>query len=161
MSYTDYLQEHIFDPAGMADSGFPLRDGSAPELAIGYTKQGRGGDGLQRNLGMLPIRGCPAGSSSHTAGDLLRFDRAVRSGKLLGPGWTRWFYTGSVPSAKDLEQPASYAGGAIGIAGGGSGVNAMLESDGSETVIVLANLDPPIAGRVMGRLRDAFEGAGD
>ncbi len=161
MSYTDYLQKHIFDPAGMADSGFPLRNGSVPELAIGYTKQGRGGDGLQRNIGMLPIRGCPAGSSSHTVADLLRFDRAVRSGKLLGPGWTRWFYTGSVPAAKDLQRPARYADGAIGIAGGGPGVNAMLESDGSETVIVLANLDPPIAGRVLGRLREAFEVADD
>jgi CubicO group peptidase (beta-lactamase class C family) len=161
MSYTDYLQKHIFDPAEMADSGFPLRDGSVPELAIGYTQQGGGGNELQRNLGMLPIRGCPAGSSSHTAADLLRFDRAVRSGKLLGPGWTRWFFTGSVPSAEDLERPARNADGGIAIAGGGPGVNAMMESGGGATVIVLANLDPPIAGRVLGRLRDAFEVSAD
>ena len=161
MSYTDYLQMHIFDPAGMADSGFPLRDGSAPKLAIGYTRKAPGGDDLQRNIGMLPIRGCPAGSSSHTAADLLRFDRAVRSGKLLGPGWTEWFFTGGVPSAKDSERPPTFVGRQIGIAGGGPGVNAMLESGGRETLIVLANLDPPIAGRVLGRLREAFQVAVD
>jgi CubicO group peptidase (beta-lactamase class C family) len=157
MSYPDYMQKHIFDPAGMADSGFPLRDGSRPELAIGYTPGAVGGSDLQPNIGMLPIRGCPAGSSSHTAADLLRFNRAVRSGKLLGPGWTGWLFTGTVPSAEARKRPFTYAEEGLGIAGGGPGVNAMLESGGHDAMIVLANLDPPIAGQVVGRLREAFQ----
>ena len=74
MTYTDYLQKEIFKPAHMKASGFPKRDGSHPELAIGYTNRGSANGQQGRNIGMLPIRGCPAGSSSHTAADLLRFD---------------------------------------------------------------------------------------
>ena len=79
----------IFAPAGMTRSGFPVKDGSDPSVAIGYTRgsalgghTGAGGP-MKSNLGMLPIRGCPAGSSTHTAEDLLRLDRALRAGKLL------------------------------------------------------------------------------
>jgi D-alanyl-D-alanine carboxypeptidase len=154
MAYSDYLQKYIFEPAGMQQSGFPLRDGSRPELAIGYTSEGSSSGRSQRNIGMLPIRGCPAGSSSHTAADLLRFDRAVRKGMLLGPGWTDWYFTGSVPSAAALERPMGLIGQGIGVAGGGPGVNAILDSDERGAIIVLANLDPPIAGHLAARLRD-------
>jgi CubicO group peptidase (beta-lactamase class C family) len=157
--YVEYMQKHIFEPAGMKESGFPARDGSRPELAIGYTSGGPHGapGGEQKpNLGMLPLRGCPAGSSSHTVEDMLRFDRALRSGKLLGPGWTGWMFTNHVPTPEERKAPVGYADGALGIAGGAPGVNAVLESSGRGAVIVLANLDPPIAGQVAGRLREAF-----
>ena len=157
MPYADYMQKHIFDPAGMADSGFLLRDGSAPELAIGYTRHIPGSGGLQRNLDLLPIRGCPAGSSSHTAADLMRFDRAVRNGTLLGPGWTEWFFTGDVPAAGDLEQAVTYAGQEIAIAGGAQGVDALMTSGGQGAMIVLANQDAPISGHVLGRVRQVFQ----
>ena len=76
--YFDYMEEQIFGPAGMTRSGFPAKDGSNPELAVGYSRGGPTGGRsdaagpMKSNLGMLPLRGCPAGSSSHTAEDLLK-----------------------------------------------------------------------------------------
>ena len=96
-----------------------MRDGSDPGLAIGYTREG-GGE-LHSNLGMLPLRGCPAGSSSHTAADLIRLDRALRGGRLLDDRWTAWVYTG------DLRVPAERSW-QIGVLGGAPGVNAALEA---------------------------------
>jgi CubicO group peptidase (beta-lactamase class C family)/predicted aspartyl protease len=147
--YEKYIQEHVFKPARMEGSGFFRRDGSVENVAIGYTRpEGpEGGGELRSNVGMLPVKGCPAGSSSSSAEDLFRFDRALRSGKLLGPAWTEWYFTGSVPegskgtaSGKGPPFPQS-----IGIAGGAWGVNAMLYSDGDDTAVVLTNQDPPAA----------------
>lgn len=139
--YSEYVAEKIFEPAGMTASGFPARDGSDPEIAVGYTRGGPTGGHtgavgpLESNLGMLPVRGCPAGSSTHAAADLLKLDRALRSGELLDPEWTAWvFGSPTVEDGSDLQ---------LGVAGGGPGVSAGWESDGALTVIVLANLDPP------------------
>ena len=139
--YFDYVEEKILAPAGMGRPGFPARDGSDPTIAIGYTRggptggQAGAGGPLAPNLGMLPIRGCPAGSSTHTAEDLLKLDRALRAGKLLDPEWTAWLF-----GAGEAEADGGYE---IGVAGGGPGVSAGLESDGAVTAVVLANLDPP------------------
>ncbi len=141
MDYTRYLEERVFEPAGMPDSGFPIRDGSRPEFAIGYTTGEMAGlepGPLRPNIGMLPIRGCPAGSSSHTAEDLLKFDRALREHRLLRPDWTEWVFTGSLGDVQDTE-PARLS---VAFAGGGAGVSASLVSDGDTAVIVLANRDP-------------------
>ena len=155
--YAEYLDTHVFRPAGMRRSGFPVRDGTSADLAVGYTREGAADDGLHPNLGMLPIRGCPAGSSSHTAEDLWKFDLALRGDKLLGPGWTDWVFTGKQPSGKteSRDNPPSFA---MGVAGGGPGVNAVLESDPELTVIVLSNLDPPTASRLGRQLKRAFAG---
>ena len=64
-------------------------------------------------------------------------DRALRAGKLLNPEWTTWIYTGTRARSTKNDYP-------IGVAGGGPGVSAGLESDGELTAIVLANVDPPI-----------------
>ncbi len=151
--YNDYVERRIFIPAGMGASGFPMRDGSEPKLAIGYT-----GPDDRPNTGMLPIRGCPAGSSAHTAADLVALDRALRSGVLLNPDWSRWVFTGVAPG-----QGRSASGttpglidAPIGIAGGAPGLNADVESDGTWTIVVLANLDPPIAEDLASVLRQTL-----
>ncbi len=133
-AYAEYVEKHVFAPAAMTRSGFELRDGSNASHAIGYVPLGKDGE-LVSNLGMLPVKGCPAGSSMHTAADLLALDTALRDGTLLDPEWTAWLFQASEPLAD-----ASYA---IGVAGGAPGVNAALESNGRITVIVLSNFDPP------------------
>jgi CubicO group peptidase (beta-lactamase class C family) len=79
-SYREVMQQRIFDPAGMRDSGL-LRSGvGEPGLATGY-RSGRGRE--PHALGIPPevIEG--AGSLYTTIGDLARFDRALATGKLL------------------------------------------------------------------------------
>lgn len=144
-SFSDYLETQIFEPAGMTYSGLELRDGKNTALAIGYTPQGPNG-ALVDNLDMLPVKGCPAGSSMHTADDLLKLDQALRSGKLLDADWTAWMF-----QTKTVLDDASYS---IAFAGGGPGVSAGLESNGDLTVVVLSNFDPP-GGEALAR--DLFD----
>ena len=92
----------------------------------------------------------------------MKFDVALRSGKLLGPAWTEWFYTDSRPRETGNKSEISefVRSAAIGIAGGGPGVNAMLETGDGWTIVVLANLDPPVAGQISRKvkeLRDRLE----
>ena len=91
------------------------------------------------------------------AEDLWKLDLALRGDKLLGSGWTDWVFTGKQPSGKteSRDNPPSFA---MGVAGGGPGVNAVLESDPELTVIVLSNLDPPTASRLGRQLKRAFAG---
>ncbi len=132
--FAQYVENQIFVPAGMSQSGFELRDGTNSAHAIGYAPMGEGGT-LVSNLDMLPVQGCPAGSSMHTAADLLKLDRALRDGTLLDPGWTAWLFHSPV-----VLPGAGYS---IGVAGGAPGVSAGLESNGAVTAIVLSNFDPP------------------
>jgi D-alanyl-D-alanine carboxypeptidase len=104
------------------------------------------------NVYQLPARGSSAGGGYATAEDLLRFDIAMRSGRLLPLAWAQWYYSGEVqPPA---SAPARLQGGK-GIAGGAPGVNAALEMDidTGYTVVVLSNLDPPSAEKVAKTLR--------
>lgn len=79
-SYFDYVRENIFKPAGMSDTDSYEMDRPIPNLAIGYTKRP---DGWYNNILMHVVRGGPAGGGYSTVRDLLKFDRALRSGKLV------------------------------------------------------------------------------
>jgi D-alanyl-D-alanine carboxypeptidase len=78
--YYDYVQQHIFGPAGMTHTGYPLR-GHMEGVAIGYTSEE--GGGLRPSMDLLPWRGTPAGGGVSTMGDELRFVEALNAGKLL------------------------------------------------------------------------------
>jgi CubicO group peptidase (beta-lactamase class C family) len=115
--YEKYVAEHIFAPAGMKDTGFLQIDAMEPRVAMGYTT--RGGDGVLRsNVLMHGAAGSAAGGSYSTVRDLLAFAAAQKDGRLP-------------------------AGGMMQIAGGAPGTNAILQSEGAWTVVVLTNLDPP------------------
>jgi CubicO group peptidase (beta-lactamase class C family) len=148
-SYYDYIRDNIFEPAGMTRSGFVPRDGSDDGVAVGYSQNDSGDDEgeLRSCTDQLPVRGCPAGSSASSAGDLLKFSRALHGGRLLGPDWTPWVYSGRAPGSTNPDSPPPQAPGGsnLAIGGGAPGVNTALERGGGWTVIVLANLDPPVA----------------
>lgn len=93
---------------------------------------------------IVPIRGCPAGSSAHTAKDLWLFTKALRDGTLLGADWTPWFFR---RGASD---------GSFVVGGGAPGVNAMLDSTPERTFVVLANMDPPAANESLAKLREIW-----
>jgi CubicO group peptidase (beta-lactamase class C family) len=130
--YYDYVRENIFKPCGMSDTDSYPRDAGVPNLALGYTRR-EGSRGWTLNHDTLPGRGSSAGGGYSTADDLLRYVKALRDGKVVLPD-----------SASGL-----------GIAGGAPGINASLDWDPrrDEVVIVLANLDPPAAGRTSRKIR--------
>ena len=157
--YFDYVRDNIYKPAGMKDSDSYEKTKPQRNQSIGYTKQ----DGKWlSNYDTLPLRGNSAGGGDSTAPDLLRFDQALRSYKLLNADLTRTTTTGKV----DTPLGDKYAYGfsdalvdgkrVVGHNGGAPGMNANLDMywDSGYTVIVLANLDPRIAEEVNQYIRD-------
>lgn len=135
MSFEDYVRRSVFEPADMDGSGYFRRDSAAVSRAAPYMRS-EGGMlvNASENHG---ISGSAAGGLYSTAADLLAFDRALREGILLNPEWTAWVVGG------DTGQDGRNVSG-IGIAGGASGVNAILQSDDEWSVAVVANVDPPL-----------------
>jgi CubicO group peptidase (beta-lactamase class C family) len=90
-AYEAYLREHIFDPAGMNDTGFPAWDEEVPNVATPYTNFRFVSSGQQvfvagprRNaLMMHGMAGTPAGGAVSTAPDLASFAAGLLSGRLL------------------------------------------------------------------------------
>lgn len=154
-SYSEYVQESIFEPAGMTEIGFFARDEIHPRVAVGYTRRSPHADGeLRNNLLMLSVRGSSAGNAYATVDDMLRFDEAVREHALLPPEWTHWYFGGDEPGDQDPPRTSrERAMSGIGIAGGAPGVSAVVESDGRLTLIVLSNEDEPGAEDVARALR--------
>lgn len=164
--YASVIQQWVFDPAGMSSSGFFAHDDPVPNVAEGYTRDRETGR-VTSNVLMLPAAGNSAGSAYSTVDDLLRFDSALREHRLLPPGWTAWHFGAAPPkagAAGEIGDAAPREAAGIGIAGGAPGVNAVLESDPDLVVIVLSNVDPPLAEtsgvRVARALRAALAGSG-
>jgi D-alanyl-D-alanine carboxypeptidase len=157
MPYERYVEEHVFSPAGMKTAGF-LSVGDS-KVARPYTR--RRGDGVTPvpAVGMHGVRGSAAGGSFARAADLLAFDQAVRSERLLNAVLTDWFYgnltEAGVPDAlKTGTAPGGLRG--LGIAGGAPGMNASLEAGPEWTIVVVGNLDPPNASQVASAIRRAL-----
>ena len=148
-SYYDYVDQHVFAPAGMHDTGSLPEDVAVPRRAHAYTrKDGRWVDAADT----LPYRGTAAGGGYSTAADLLNFARALRAGKLLPPTLlaeatrrqTPWSGYGFM-----VGERQGVAG--FGHGGGAEGMNGALEvfPAQDEIVIGLANLDPPEVERLV------------
>jgi CubicO group peptidase (beta-lactamase class C family) len=91
-SYESYIDENVFVPAGMKDTGLYAMDRPVPNLAMGYMgiawyedKSPEAGGPYRNNLLLHGTRGGPAGGAYSTAPDLLRFTQAVADGRLLAP----------------------------------------------------------------------------
>lgn len=83
-SYFDYVRENIYKPAGMINTDAYELDYVTPNLAVGYQRENSAaGPRWRNNIFMHVIKGGPAGGGYSTVEDLLRFDIALRSGKLV------------------------------------------------------------------------------
>ena len=136
--YEDYITEHVFKPAGMKTAGFFQSDRLPGETALGYTMrlpEARGQ--LRSNVTVHGAAGSAAGGAYATVADLLAFDNALRERRLLDAKTTAWVL--------ESDDQGPRVRGGLGVAGGAPGVNALLEANGTWTVVVLANLDPPAA----------------
>lgn len=88
--YYDYISAHVFKPAGMTSAGTDSRDSIIPKLAYGYEPDYSIDDASFHETDLrLPARASPFGGAYVSAADLLRFERALRSGTLVSPQtWT-------------------------------------------------------------------------
>jgi CubicO group peptidase (beta-lactamase class C family) len=152
-SYSDYVHQHVFDPAGMTSTSLGMENKAIPNLSVEYTKMGA--------THWTPITdaptnsGSPAGGGFSTVGDLLRFADALRLNKLLDAQHTKLMTTGRVANPFGFD---AYGFGVqtingnqcFGHNGSSRGVNGDLEMclDSSYTVVTLANVDPPVAEQV-------------
>jgi CubicO group peptidase (beta-lactamase class C family) len=82
--YFEYIDEHVYAPAGMASSGCYEMDQPVENLAIGYDRDPQSAQGWRNNVYMHVLRGGPAGGGFSTVGDLNRFATALLEGKLAG-----------------------------------------------------------------------------
>jgi CubicO group peptidase (beta-lactamase class C family) len=86
-SYERYVQENIFAPAGMRDTGYLLPRRTRSEMAIAY----RGGRPWGATTDFQTATGYPSWMIKASGGmlskprDILSFIRAMRDGRLLGP----------------------------------------------------------------------------
>jgi CubicO group peptidase (beta-lactamase class C family) len=142
MKYEDYVGKYVFAPAGMTGAGYFQSDRLPPDTAHGYTRRGGAADtSLRDNASMHGMAGSGAGGGYASARDLLAFDNALRGQRLLDAAKTAWMLgvAAATPGRSD---------GGLGVAGGAPGVNAILESGRTWTVVVVGNLDPPTAERL-------------
>jgi CubicO group peptidase (beta-lactamase class C family) len=155
-SYYDYVEEHVYKPAGMTSSGSLPEDQAVPNRSVGYMRSDSGG--WKPNTDTLPYRGTSAGGGYSTVGDLVRFATALLSHKLLNASYTDLLITGKVATGRG---PGKYAygfederdkngNGYVGHGGGAPGMNGELRiyPKSGYIVAVLANLDPPAAQQI-------------
>jgi CubicO group peptidase (beta-lactamase class C family) len=151
-TYYEAIDELVLTPAKMASTSWPRYDETIG--AIGYTKM-RTGE-LEPNPFILPYRGMAAGGGWSSTADLLAFANALGEHALLDENHTKLVTTGKV---RVRMGGFKYAYGfvdynvrgvrCIGHNGGFPGANGDLAiCENGYTVSVLANFDPPAAGRI-------------
>jgi CubicO group peptidase (beta-lactamase class C family) len=130
-SYFKYVREHIYQPAGMTNTDAFELDLVNPNLAVGYHKQfTENGVEWSNNIFSHVMRGGPQGGGYSTVEDLLKFDQALRTGKLISVENFKL-----IASAKpDLKSPdygygfqVDRAQNVVGHGGGFTGINSNLD----------------------------------
>jgi len=152
MSYYDYVEDHVFHPAGMTSTGSLPEAVDVPDRAVGYMRASPSGGAWVPNTDTLPWRGTAAGGGYSTVGDLLRFAQALASGRLISeamlaeatrPHQQQYGYGFDVQGQGSLR---SY-----GHSGGAPGMNGELRifPELGYVVVSLSNLDPPAASELV------------
>ena len=157
-NYFDYVREHIYKRAGMTGSDSYDLDRVNPNLAVGYEKEYTdNGITFSNNVFAHVIRGGPAGGGYSTAEDLLRFDQALRAGRLVGAEYVKQL----LAPRPELNSPEYGYGFGLdpaariaGHSGGFAGINSNLDMflGSGHTAVVLSNYGNA-AGPVADKLR--------
>ncbi len=152
VSYFDYVRQNICGPAGMTGTDCYELDKPVPNLASGYSVEYGPPPAppvYRSNTFRIGVRGASAGGGYSTVRDLLRFDTAMRAGKLIRPETLERLIT----PRTDLREPDDYAmgfvvrrvdgGRVVGHGGGGGdmGINAefLMYLDSGYTFACLSN----------------------
>ena len=143
MSYPDYLQRHIFTPAGLIETALAQEHDVLPGRSIGYSP--RPGGGYQANVRAVMPASADGGMRT-SAMDLLRFDQALHGNKLLNAKLHQQMITpiGPVPfMASGWFVNRIQDRQLVGHGGGAPGVSAEFRRylDDGYTLVVLSNYD--------------------
>ncbi len=157
--FTEVVQQRVFDPAAMSESGFFRLDEPVPDMAVGYK---RAPDGPWRsNVFSIPVIGAADGGAFCTARDLDRFLRAYADGTLLGPlrevVLTRHAVRGDFGEGYGVHL---YPDGRYGHGGGDPGVEALVHRWPEDDVhlVVLINTEVGLASEVRDAMVAAWRG---
>lgn len=99
-SYYDYIQELIFDPCNMHDTGYFELDFPHPNMATGYFEDKESGGKLKHNTFMFGVRGGASdGGAWSTASDMHQFILNLRANKLISENIRKnlWTQNGLFP----------------------------------------------------------------
>ena len=164
--YYDYLDKHIFGPAGMQNTGAFETDKPIDNLAIGYTRDEAATPEELRarrdNIKLHVVKGSPAGGSFSTVEDLEKFAAAILGKRLLNDEHTQRALgaqakTGIADDASgygfQIEPVNGHA--IVGHRGGFPGISAsfFMYPDDGYVVVVLSNYDS-VAPVLALRMRD-------
>jgi CubicO group peptidase (beta-lactamase class C family) len=159
LSYEDYVQRHVYAPAGMTrTSGDPHEP-----YARGHTFMRQGGAiALSRDVNdfALAATGSPAGGGYSTVEDLVSFARALRGGRLVSAESLDLMLTPYVATDRGAEYGYGFeitrrdGETVFGHNGHHLGISAQLDvyRESGKIVAVLSNYDPPAAPVTAARL---------
>ena len=157
--YFSYIDKHIYQPAGMINSGCFYREAPPPNLAIGYIRPGTPGFGASPsgppgnqgatseeplpNTNWLPLRGCSAGGGYSTVEDMFRFVRGIHNEVLLSGGFATLFPHQGIDYNYAVSRQYPGAKQAVGHSGGAPGINSVYEfyQELGYTLVVQVNID--------------------
>lgn len=148
-SYYDYVDKHLFRPAGMAATHYPDKEHMSG-IASGYSQ---GNDGmLAPSVSQLPWRGSPAGGGVTTVEDQLRFVDALKAGLLIPlpllqeaiKQQTDWYGYGFISSGPEEFPHWGHGGGAAGTSAALS-----VYPGNNMSMACLSNRDPPVCDRLL------------
>jgi len=157
-SYADFVQQNIFTPLGMKDSGYDSNSAIIERRAAGYAPGKNGPENAGFVNMTVPLS---AGGLYSTTEDLLRWEQGLFGGKLLSPASLAKMTT---PFKEDYAfgLGVSSQGGhkAITHDGGIQGFNtSMIYYPDEKLVIeVLANINGPAAGQIAAALGKVAHG---
>ena len=157
-SYAEFVQQNIFTPLGMKDSGYDSNSAIIERRAAGYS---RGKDGAE-NAGFVNMTiPLSAGALYSTTEDLLRWEQGLFGGKVLSPAslarmttpFKQDYAFGLGVSTKNGHKMIAHDGGI-------QGFNTSLAyyPDDKLVVAVLANLNGPAAGEIASSLGQVAHG---
>jgi CubicO group peptidase (beta-lactamase class C family) len=157
-SYADFIQQNIFTPLGMKDSGYDSNSAIIAHRAAGYSP-GKSGP---VNAGFVHMSiPFSAGALYSTTEDLLRWEQGLFGGKVLKPESLAKMTT---PFKQDyafgLGVSTQNGHKMIAHDGGIQGFNSSLAyfPDDKLVIAVLANLNGPSAGQIAGNLAKVTHG---
>ncbi|KAA1181575.1 serine hydrolase domain-containing protein [Paenibacillus sp. B2(2019)] len=91
MSFSDYVELHIFKPCGMEQSGYFTLDALPANCALGYIEEENGS--WRSNIYSIPVKGGADGGAFVTAPDMQLFWNGLMNHTLLNPVLTSLLLT--------------------------------------------------------------------